>query len=72
MRCIVLPMFLCSHMQIDGLMWIANCVFQGAGLNGRAIDTNTGLGLIAGRQRAPALFIQGESTSCRITGALLS
>ena len=37
-------------------MWIANCVFQGSGNNGRAIDTNT---LNGG---TPALYIKGAPT----------
>ena len=40
-------------MQVDGLMWITNCVFQGAGNNSRAIDTNT---INGGR---PELYIGG-------------
>ena len=46
-------------MQIDGLMWINNCVFQGAGLNGRAVDMNTDNGRVDGRTGRPSLYIKG-------------
>ena len=39
------------------MMWINNCVFQGAGLNGRAIDTDTDR--IDGRKVKPSLYIKG-------------
>lgn len=39
--------------QVDGLMWITDCVFQGSGGNGRAIDTNTINGGV------PELYIRG-------------
>ena len=48
--------------QVDGLMWIANCVFQGSGNNGRAIDTNT---LNGG---TPALYIKGAPTPLPLPG----
>lgn len=47
-----------SCVQVDGLMWITNCVFQGAGENSRAIDANT---INGGR---PALYIGGAHASC--------
>ena len=43
-------------MQVDGLMWINNCVFQGSGVNGRAIDTNTVNG------GTPELYIRGANS----------
>ena len=45
-----------SFVQVDGLMWITNSVFQGAGSMGRAIDTNT---IDRG---VPELFVSGAGT----------
>ena len=46
-------------------MWIANCVFQGAGLNGRAIATSNGGP--TGNGRTPALYIQSMLPSCKVS-----
>ena len=49
-----------SDEQVNGQLWIVDCIFQGSGRNGRAIGVNT----LNGGDSAPMLYIKGAVTTC--------
>lgn len=42
--------------QVDGLLWMTNCVLQGAGNNSRAVDVTTK------DEGLPQMYVQGAAT----------